>query len=49
MYQRGNFSQDEYLTFYTSFGYSVCGLAELSFFSDLPIDNPVWEQEHATP
>jgi len=47
MYYQEMFSQDDYLTFCTMLGYSVCGLAELSFFQDLEITNPLWDdQEH---
>ena len=45
LYYHDKFTQDDYLTFYTMMGYSVCGLAELSFFQDLEIENPVWEKE----
>jgi hypothetical protein len=42
-YQQGRFTQEEYLHFNMGLGYSVCGLAELSSFEDLEIDNPLWE------
>ena|SRR3989344_2408868 len=41
-YQRGLFTQEEYLHFYMGLGYSVSGLSGLSFFEDLGIDNPLW-------
>jgi hypothetical protein len=41
-YERGHYTQDEFLTFYTSFGYSVAGFADISHFEDLEIVNPVW-------
>lgn len=41
-YQRGLFTQEEYLHFYMGLGYSVSGFSELSFFEDLEIDNPLW-------
>lgn len=41
-YQRGLFTQEEYLHFYLGLGYSVSGFSELSFFEDLEIDNPLW-------
>ena len=44
-FQRGTFTQDEYLQFYMGIGYSVCGLSELSFFEDLEIENPLWEDD----
>lgn len=40
----GAFSQEDYLRFYVQLGYTVGGLSELSFFSDLTIENPLWER-----
>ncbi len=42
-YCQKKFTQQEYLDFYTGIGYSVSGLSELSFFSDLDIINPLWK------
>lgn len=41
-YYTGNFSNDDWLTFYTSFSYSVAGLSDLSYFSAYDFDNPLW-------
>ncbi|MFA7216835.1 MAG: hypothetical protein WC095_02550 [Candidatus Paceibacterota bacterium] len=41
-YQRGAFTQEEYLRFYTGIGCSVTGLYDLPFFLDLEIENPLW-------
>lgn len=45
-YHQGKHSLDDMLTFYTSIGYSVAGFADLSFFEELDIRNPVWEKDH---
>lgn len=41
-FQKGNFSNDDWLDFYTSFGYSVSGLFDVSEFGVLDIENPIW-------
>lgn len=41
----GKFSNDDWLTWYTSFGYSVDGFSSLSFFNHLEIENPLWDKE----
>ena len=41
----GKFSNDDWLTWYTSFGYSVSGFMDLSFFDHLEIENPLWDKE----
>lgn len=43
LYHEELFPEEDWLTFYTSFGYSVSGFADLSFFQHLPIVNPIWE------
>lgn len=43
-YHNGKFANDDWLDFYTSLGYSVSGLMDLSFFSMLDIDNPIWNK-----
>ena len=40
-YAGGLFTQDEMLEFYGLIGYSICGIAELSYFADLPINEVV--------
>jgi hypothetical protein len=45
-YLRGEHTLDDMLTFYTSIGYSVSGFSDLSFFDDLDIRNPIWEEDH---
>lgn len=45
-YHAGKHTLDDMLTFYTSFGYSVDGFADVSFFEGLEIRNPVWEAGH---
>ena len=45
MYIQGAFSQRDYLEFYMSTGSSVSLIAEMSFFEDLEIENPLWENE----
>lgn len=40
---RGEISLKDYREFYLSIGYSVSGLVYLSFFEDLEVYNPVWE------
>ena len=42
-YQNGQFTDDEFLDFYTSFGYSVGGFCDLSLFSHYTIENPLWD------
>jgi hypothetical protein len=42
-YQEGKFSDKDFLDFYTSFGYSVSGLVDLSRFTHLNVENPVCE------
>lgn len=44
-YRDGKFSQRDYLEFYISLGYSVTGIAELSMFKDIRIENPKWEED----
>lgn len=44
-YYNGVYTQDEILSYETNSGYSVCGLEELSMFSDLEIINPTWDEE----
>ena len=39
------FSQREFAEFYMSIGYSVSGFGELSFFEDMDIENPLWENQ----
>ena len=43
-YAHGKHSLDDMLTFYTSIGYSVAGFSDLSYFEELDIRNPIWEQ-----
>lgn len=43
-YQEGQFSEEDMLDFYTSFGYSVSGLVSLSYFEHLPVENPLWDK-----
>lgn len=38
------FTQIDFLEFNMALGYSVSGLAELSYFQDLEIDNPLWHE-----
>jgi hypothetical protein len=45
MYTKGAFSQEDYLDFYTSTGCSVAHIAEMSFFDNLEIENPLWEKD----
>lgn len=42
-YQEGKFSQEDYLRFYMSIGYSVDGFQDLPFFEDLEVENPLDE------
>lgn len=44
-FHRGVYTVDEMLSYETYCGYSVCGLADLSYFDGLEIDNPLWEDE----
>lgn len=43
-YQNGKFSFDDFVSFYTSFGYSVDGFCSLSFMDFIPVENPLWEK-----
>lgn len=43
-FYNGVYTVDEILSYETHCGYSVCGLADLSYFDDLPIYNPLWEE-----
>jgi hypothetical protein len=45
-YYEGKHTLDDMLTFYTSIGYSVTGLSDLSYFEELDIRNPIWESDH---
>lgn len=40
---KGEFSLDEMIEFHTMIGYSVGGFAELSYFEDVEIENPLWD------
>lgn len=42
-FQKGKWSLDEQIHFYTMFGYSVSGFSGLSFVEDVEIINPLWE------
>lgn len=42
-YYDGKFTDDDFLTFYTSFGYSVGGFCDVSNFSHLDVENPLWD------
>ncbi len=42
-YQSGKFSFDDFIDFYTSFGYSVSSFCSLSFMDFIPVENPIWE------
>lgn len=41
-FQNGKFSNSDWIDFYTSFGYSVGGLLDVSDFTSLDIENPLW-------
>jgi hypothetical protein len=41
----GKFSNNDWLTWYTSFGYSVSGFMDISHFDHLDIENPLWDKE----
>lgn len=41
---RGRYSNDDWLTFLTSSGYSFYGLVNMNDFSHLPITNPLWDK-----
>lgn len=45
-YYKGLHTLDDMLTLYTSFGYSVAGFADVSYFERLDIRNPLWEETH---
>lgn len=42
-FHQGEWTVDEILSYQTASGYSVSGLSELSYFDDLEIRNPLWE------
>ncbi len=47
-YQRGAnppFSERAFAEFNMMLGYSVCGFADLSFFENMEIENPLWEDD----
>lgn len=46
-FYNGVYTVDEMLSYETSSGYSVCGLAELSYFEDMEIINPLWDKEES--
>lgn len=41
--QRGKWTVEEHIHFYTMFGYSVSGFSTLSFVQQVPIINPLWK------
>lgn len=41
-FYNGVYTVDEMLSYETYSGYSVSGLADLSYFDDMEIDNPLW-------
>lgn len=41
-YQCGKFSKNDYMVIMMGLGYSVAGFADLSAFSGVRIDNPLW-------
>ncbi len=43
-YDGKHITLDDLLTFYTELGYWVEGLAELSYFQHLKIENPLWKE-----
>jgi hypothetical protein len=43
-YHTGKYSSEDWLDFMTSFGYSVSGLMDLTEFTYLPIENPLWDE-----
>jgi len=45
MYNKGEFSQEDYLDFYALTGSSMNCIGELSEFEDLEIENPLWEEQ----
>lgn len=44
-FYNGVYTVDEMLSYETYSGYSVCGLADLSYFEDMEIVNPLWDRE----
>ncbi len=40
-YQKGKFTDIEYMEFYMGMGYSVCGFSEI--FHNASIENPLWK------
>jgi hypothetical protein len=49
MYHGGEvITQRDYAEFNMMLGYSVSGFSELSFFYDMEIENPLWEERDAT-
>ena len=42
-FQLGKYTVQEMLDFHTSHGYSVSGMLDLSFFEDVEVENPLWE------
>jgi hypothetical protein len=43
-FHNGKFSIEDLLEFYTQSGYSVSGLMSLSYFENLLIENPLWDE-----
>lgn len=41
-FRQGKFSLRHYAEFYMSLGYSVSGFMDLSAFSEMKIENPLW-------
>jgi len=44
-FQEKEFTKRDFAEFNMMLGYSVCGFAELSFFEDYEIDNPLWNKK----
>jgi hypothetical protein len=42
-FYRGEIATEDLLNFYAKSGYSVGGLSDLSHFSHLTFENPLWE------
>ena len=44
-FYQGEFTVEDMLDFYTQTGYSVSGMLDLSYFEDVEVENPLWDNE----
>jgi hypothetical protein len=45
LYREGGFTDNEWFDFYSHIGYSLGGFSSLSYFSEMEIVNPLWDDD----